>query len=205
MTFEKFFNIIENKNGAALLLSLVILLLVTIVGIAAIDNSVFNLKSAGAGKDISKFSYRGEAIAYKACSLIWDEDNAKLKTFAPGWIVGKQKFKQMAISCGYGNIESPSLMKSDDLIDMFDKIENGDSCVSGVSFKTNLGSSIFGGDWDSSVEKSQVVCFYDGTSGSADISGGHTLHEYIVFARYKNSQEGEVAQKIFEMGYRKKY
>ncbi|MGM0418854.1 MAG: hypothetical protein ACQEQS_09045 [Thermodesulfobacteriota bacterium] len=192
-------NLLSGDNGSALLLTVIILVLITIIGLASIGSSVFNLEIAGHIKDSESLFYRGEALPYKACSDIQEKDNVLLRDYDVEWIHSRESFEDLPYS-----VDNPVFIKDSQISDLFEKVEAGvDSDFDNISYKSKTGSEIYN-DWLVS-EDSEIICFYNGTKGSQDITGGHTLHEYIIFSKYTKDKSGTKVQKIFELGFRKQY
>lgn len=205
------FNTLKNQNGAAMLIAIIILILITIIGLAAISFSTFNLEIAGYKlKDTENF-YSGESVAVQAANIIDTSDISEIDQADLSWLYKKQDLadwisilesgldvsvaeKNRIISSLKKFTQEPKLVDDDDIRVLFSQ--------EGLTFKEDFTSSS-----DQTVS-SKVIAIYNGVAnqGSQDIGKGDSLREYIIIAQFEKIQNGKkTGEKFFEIGVRRSF
>ncbi|MGE4518436.1 MAG: hypothetical protein AB7E04_02910 [Desulfobacteraceae bacterium] len=183
-----------NENGAAMFLVVMILVLLTIIGFAAVSDSVFNLKISSIIKRSSSETYLCESFAAQGAACIESEKTDRLRDFELDWVYSSscKVIEELGLEG-----KKAKYFKDSDINKIFCPPSD-----TPVDYK-NLNPS--------EEKKAKIAAFYNGLSetGSQDIGSGDCVHDYTVISRfetYKDTSQLDLdSVKTVEIGLRRKF
>jgi len=176
------FHMLKNEDGSVMVVGLLVLVMASLIGIAATTTSTIEVEVAGNDKTYKQNFYRAEGASVLAGQLLENEKDATELNDLP-----------------YGNPdpENPAAPVDEWLRNEMDDLPYPD----------NIGNPY---NWDASMnysgealcEENRFLAFHEGTAGgsSLDVSAS-TVHVFTVYGR-SDMDRGSV---IVEIGYRKRY
>lgn len=198
----KYFKFREEK-GAALLITMIILILVTIIGLAAISFSTFNIEIAGIKLKNTQNFYLGESFALETTSVIDTIDESQLELVK---IVANEAgnevsnnglewvYRKKDILALTDETIDPKFLTDEDIKSLFQNDKIVFKETSNVISDPNI--------------KTKAVAIYNGVAneGSQDIGKGDALRDYIIFAQIeKYNGSIKTGEKVFEICVRRKF
>ncbi|MDY0132898.1 MAG: hypothetical protein RBR53_09525 [Desulforegulaceae bacterium] len=185
---------LKNQKGSAMLIVLMMLVLITIIGFAAISDSFFNLKISSFRKKHSSEIYLCESLAIQGVSLIESEEKDRLRDCVVDWVY--QNDSKVVGKLGLKDKKPKYFMDS-----YLKKFFSPSSNIS-IDYKnTDFSPKING----------KIIAFYNGLSesGSQDIGSKDCVHDYTIVGRYevfKDKKQLSIdSVKMMEIGVRRKF
>jgi hypothetical protein len=186
---------LKNENGAAMFIVVMMLILLSIIGFAAINDSFFNLDMTSNLRKSSKETYICESLAIQGAQIIDSLDGDVLRDCQVQWLYDSETIKNLL---GWLNTRKAKFFSEADVNKVFSPPE-------GVTINYKIISS------PDSKNRGRIIAFYNGLSdsGSQDIGSDDCIHEYTIFARYETFREKEKinleSSNTVEIGLRRKF
>ena len=185
---KKITKTINNEQGFVLIASLMMLMILLVIGIAATNTTTIELQISGNDKAAKQNFYEAESSAYEGSwalkSIIDELDNGTTPPFVQKTVSSRQVDKASFRSDQKAELDT-GLRVSSTWIAEGDTNENSaDGVLDNTSYRSlDLGAS-------------------DGASLSLNSSLGRVVHTYVVIGRYNNSSGGRKGESMVELGLR---
>lgn len=179
--FRLFSNYSDNEEGFILVISMLIMVVLTVIGISATRNTTIELQIAGNDKFYVTDFYTSEARAFEASQRLENEDKDNLRNF---------ELNITDISTNANGV-----VKSDDIAN-YDPLD--EILVKKILTTTELGDiAVENPDGGSFASVDKGVS----TGGSLDVTSTSQIHSYDVYgySSEKNSSS------IIRLGYKKRF
>ena len=174
----KFLNIINDEKGVSLLPALVILLIGTLIGLAATSTTTFEINTASNERIYKRNFFRADATNQLGSQRIEDSDLDDLRERNHDWMTdfnGQYDFYLDENNwCTQAMVDSGDCIAAD--------INGGDGAIADTRF---------------------MVVDHGGAPGTEISMGSPFMHELGVYARYDSAQPR--SRVIIQTKYRKKY
>lgn len=187
--------VLKNENGAAMFIVVMMLILLSIIGFAAINDSFFNLDMSSNLRKSSQDSYICESLAIQGAQIIDSVNGDILRDYEIEWLYDSETIKTLL---GWRKTRKAKFFSDEDIDKVF-------SPPDGVTINYKIISD------SNSKNRGRIIAFYNGLSdsGSQDMGSSDSIHEYTIFARYETFREIEKVNlesvNTVEIGYRRKF
>ncbi|MCB9480963.1 MAG: hypothetical protein H6681_04145 [Desulfobacteraceae bacterium] len=187
--------VLKNENGAAMFIVVMMLILLSIIGFAAINDSFFNLDMSSNLRKSSQDSYICESLAIQGAQIIDSVNGDILRDYEIEWLYDSETIKTLL---GWRKTRKAKFFSDEDIDKVF-------SPPDGVTINYKIISDA------NSKNRGRIIAFYNGLSdsGSQDMGSSDSIHEYTIFARYETFREIEKVNlesvNTVEIGYRRKF
>lgn len=173
---KKYSQCINNDNGYVLVISLLIMVVLTVIGVAATRNTSIELQIAGNDKLYMTDFYTSEASAFQAAQVLEDEPAADLDKW------------ELAVGGG----TKDGLVKKEEIAN-YDPV-NGDL----YTYFDDFGHEVTAGD-----AKEKYLAVDNGIAGGSSLimSSSTTVRSYDVYG-FSSVKNGK---KIIRIGYKKRF
>ena len=176
------FHMLRNEDGSVMVVGLLVLVMASLIGIAATTTSTIEVEVAGNDKTYKQNFYRAEGAAVLAGQLLENEKDAT---------------ELYDLPYGKPDPENPAEPPDEWLRNEMDDLPYPDNIGNGYNWDPNMDYS-----GEALCEDNRFLAFHEGTAegSSLDVSGS-TLHCFTIFGR-SEMDRGSV---VVEIGYRKRY
>lgn len=171
-----------NEDGSALLVGLLVLMLASFIGIAAVTTSTIEVEVAGNDKTHKQNFYRAEGAAVLAAQQLENE---------------KDQTELNDLPYGKPDPQNPAEPPDEWLRNDMDDLPYPDNIGSGYNWDPGLNYS-----GEAVDAKNRYLAFHEGTARNSSLDvGASTVHAFTIYGR-SDMDRGSV---IVEIGYRKRY
>ena len=181
---------LNNEEGSAIVIALIILVLLTMIGITATDNTVFELEIVRNEAIYRQNFYKAESAIIEAAEILEDETNTTRLfplTTTWGWLRDKASINSdmTDITNWKDNADPPNWLDNDGLLG------------------TDSASSNNMDDTGDPRNNTRYAVIANGVIGSLSLTGGNNLYSFSVYGLF-DSTSGN-GRSLILMGYNRRF
>lgn len=185
---SKINTIIENEQGFVLITSLLMLMVLLLIGIAATNTTTIELQISGNDKLAKQNFYEAESTVYEGSwvlkKLKRELESGETSTFVQKTTASRQVDRTAFISAQQGELNSGIRDRSTWVEEGATGENSADGTLPNTSYRAvDLGAS-------------------NGASLSLNSPTGSVIHKYVVIGRYRNTSGGRKGEAMVELGLR---